>query len=152
MTFFFLYGIVTLISGRNKKRLKGEKHIVMPRRTVIMSNAKSKICEITILDIARQVRRKYPHGKNKDECCSACSDMVSRFKRQQLNIKYRIRNGTFDGEPHTWVEVKWRESIKILDVTADQFGKIFKPIVWGLLGEYSQYSPYSSSDKTWSIA
>jgi len=83
--------------------------------------------EARVLEVARQIRAKYPRKRNKG-CCLSASHEISEILQKE-GFSASIQFGRLDGKTHSWVEV-WLGKLRLLDVTADQFGDHYPEILW----------------------
>ena len=90
-----------------------------------------------ILQEAKEVRAKYPKGLNQGRCLCASSELVERLRNK--NIQCCIQFGIFNNQKHAWVDVWTSEGVKLLDVTADQWGDNVPEIIFDKMINYPQY-------------
>jgi len=86
---------------------------------------------------AEQVRRKYPKCCNAGRCLDASHELQQRLEAK--NVSCAVQFGTFNGKRHAWVDVWTDEGVKLLDVTADQWGDEVPAIIWAKMESYPQY-------------
>ena len=94
--------------------------------------------EQKILSVARQVRAKFPKGKNKGSCLTASHELMEKLLDHGFNAS--IQFGWFDGKDHSWTEVMvpGEQRMRLLDITVDQFGD-YPAILWSTPKEHPEY-------------
>jgi len=88
-----------------------------------------------VLEIAESVRAEYCTN-NEGKCLDAASELCQRL--QQQSISCAVQFGTFNKQKHAWLDVWTEQGVKLLDVTADQFGD-YPPIIFGPMSNFPEY-------------
>jgi len=90
------------------------------------------------LQEAKRIRSKYPNCSNQDKCLDASYELQKNLT--DLGIICAVQFGFFNGNRHAWLDVWTPDGVKILDITADQWGDDIPEIVFGKMEEYPQYT------------
>lgn len=88
-----------------------------------------------ILETAELVQSRYCTS-NKGRCLDAANELCERLSRS--GVQCAVQFGTFNQQKHAWLDIWTEDGIKLLDVTADQFGD-YPPIIFGKMSDFPEY-------------